>query len=233
MLGGRYRGSFRPLNDAIIDGRIQGAVAIVGCNNPRVMHDEAHFNLVKEFIANDYLVVQTGCGAIASAKYGLLLGEAMEMAGPGLESICEATGMPPVLHLGSCVDNSRILTVLTAVVEEGGLGDDISDLPAVGIAPEWMSEKALAIATYCAASGAYVLMGVTISGQGEPGGRRPALHRLGGEVRRQGGVRAGSEEDLREDRGAYPEEAEGAGHRHQEGARALRHGRKEGAACLR
>ena len=161
MLGGRYRASFRPLNDAIIDGRIQGAVAIVGCNNPRVVHDEAHFNLVREFIANDYLVVQTGCGSIASAKYGLLTGEAMEYAGPGLRSICEATGMPPVLHLGSCVDNSRILTILTAVVEEGGLGDDISDLPAVGIAPEWMSEKALAIGTYCAASGAYVLFGVT------------------------------------------------------------------------
>jgi anaerobic carbon-monoxide dehydrogenase catalytic subunit len=125
------------------------------------MHDQAHFDLVKEFIANDYLVVQTGCGAIASAKYGLLLGEAMEMAGPGLRSICEATGMPPVLHLGSCVDNSRILTVLTAVAEEGGLGDDISDIPAVGIAPEWMSEKAIAIGTYCAASGAYVLFGVT------------------------------------------------------------------------
>ena len=161
MLGGRYRASFRPLNDAIIDGRIQGAVAIVGCNTPRAVQDESHFNLVKEFIANDYLVVQTGCGSLASAKYGLLLGEAMEDAGPGLRSICEATGMPPVLHLGSCVDNSRILTILTAVCEEGGLGDDISDLPAVGIAPEWMSEKALAIGAYCAASGAYVLFGVT------------------------------------------------------------------------
>ena len=76
----------------------------------------------------------------------------MEFAGPGLREICEAIGIPPVLHLGSCVDNSRILTVLTAVVEEGGLGDDISDLPAVGIAPEWISEKALEIATYCVAS---------------------------------------------------------------------------------
>ncbi len=161
MLGGRYRASFRPLNDAIIDGRIQGAVAIVGCNNPRVVHDEAHYDLVKEFIANDYLVVQTGCGSIASAKYGLMTGEALEYAGPGLRSICEATGMPPVLHLGSCVDNSRILTILSSVVAEGGLGDDISDLPAVGIAPEWMSEKALAIGTYFAASGAYVLFGVT------------------------------------------------------------------------
>jgi len=161
MLGGKYRASFRPLNDAIIDGRIQGAVAIVGCNNPRVVHDQSHFDLVKEFIANDYLVVQTGCGSLASGKYGLMLGETLEYAGPGLRSICEATGMPPVLHLGSCVDNSRILTILSAVVAEGGLGDDISDLPAVGIAPEWMSEKALSIGAYCAASGAYVLFGVT------------------------------------------------------------------------
>jgi carbon-monoxide dehydrogenase catalytic subunit len=68
--------------------------------------------------------------------------------------------MPPVLHIGSCVDNSRILTVLTQVVAEGGLGDDISDVPAVGMAPEWMSEKALAIGAYCAASGAYVLFGI-------------------------------------------------------------------------
>jgi carbon-monoxide dehydrogenase catalytic subunit len=67
--------------------------------------------------------------------------------------------MPPVLHMGSCVDNTRILTVLTQVVEEGGLGDDIDQVPAVGLAPEWMSEKALAIGTYCVASGAYVIFG--------------------------------------------------------------------------
>ena len=84
----------------------------------------------------------------------------MEMAGPGLREVCEAVGIPPVLHMGSCVDNSRILTVLTQMATEGGLGDDVSDLPAVGIAPEWMSEKALAIGTYAAASGAYVLFGV-------------------------------------------------------------------------
>jgi carbon-monoxide dehydrogenase catalytic subunit len=116
---------------------------------------------VRELLKNDVLFVETGCGAIASGKYGHLLPEAaLEMAGPGLREVCEATGMPPVLHMGSCVDNSRILTVLSQVVEEGGLGDDISDVPAVGIAPEWMSEKAISIATYCAASGAYVIMGI-------------------------------------------------------------------------
>jgi carbon-monoxide dehydrogenase catalytic subunit len=126
-----------------------------------MQQDFQHDFLVRELLKRDILVVQTGCGAIASGKYGFLLGEAMEHAGPGLREVLEATGMPPVLHMGSCVDNSRILTVLTQVVEEGGLGDDISDVPAVGIAPEWMSEKALAIASYCAASGAYVILGIT------------------------------------------------------------------------
>lgn len=156
MLGGKFRGSFRPLNDAIIDGRIQGIVGIVGCNNARCTHDKYHNYLTKEFISRDYLVVQTGCGALSTAKCGLMKSEAMELAGDGLRSICEAVGIPPVLHLGSCIDNSRILTVVSDMVREGGLGDDISDLPIAGVAPEWMSEKALSIGTYFAASGAYV-----------------------------------------------------------------------------
>lgn len=160
MLGGVYRASFRALNDSVIEGRILGVAGVVGCNNPRVTHDEAHNYIARELIRNDVLVVQTGCGAVANAKYGLLAPEALEYAGPGLREVCEAVGIPPVLHLGSCVDNSRILTVLTNCVTEGGLGDDISDLPAVGIAPEWMSEKALSIGTYYVASGLYVLFGV-------------------------------------------------------------------------
>lgn len=159
MLGGKFRGSFRPLNDAIISGRIQGAVAIVGCSNPRTPHDDSHRYLVEEFIKNDILVVMTGCAAQGAAKAGYMTPETMDMAGEGLKEICEAVGIPPVLHLGSCVDNSRVLTVLTEVVHEGGLGEDISDLPAVGIAPEWYSEKALTIALYAVASGADVIFG--------------------------------------------------------------------------
>ncbi|MBM3705572.1 MAG: anaerobic carbon-monoxide dehydrogenase catalytic subunit [Actinobacteria bacterium] len=156
MLGGKFRESFRPLNDGIIDGRIQGIVAIVGCNNARMTQDKYHNYLAKEFIKRDYLVVQTGCGAISTAKCGIMTPEAMEEAGEGLRSICEAVGIPPILHLGSCVDNSRILTIASEIVKEGGLGEDLSDLPAAGIAPEWMSEKALSIGTYFAASGVYV-----------------------------------------------------------------------------
>ncbi|TET50987.1 MAG: carbon monoxide dehydrogenase, partial [Anaerolineales bacterium] len=159
-LGGFYRGSFRPLNDAIVAGRIRGVVANIGCNNARVCHDSLHNYVVTEFIKNDVLVVETGCAAIASAKMGYMTPEAaLELAGPGLREVCETVGMPPVLHMGSCVANSRILTVLSQMATEAGLGDDISDIPAVGMAPEWMSEKALAIATYCVASGAYVIMG--------------------------------------------------------------------------
>jgi len=169
MLGGSYRASFRPLNDAIMAGRIRGVAAVVGCNNPRSSQDYLHNYVTQELLKQDVLVVETGCGAIASAKLGLLLGEAgLDKVGPGLREVCEAIGIPPVLHMGSCVDNTRILTVLTQMVEEGGLGDDISQIPAVGLAPEWMSEKALSIGTYCVASGAYVIFGGSSPVSGMP-----------------------------------------------------------------
>jgi carbon-monoxide dehydrogenase catalytic subunit len=169
MLGGTYRASFRPLNDAIMSGRIRGVAAVVGCNNPRSQHDYLHTQVTRELLKQDVLVVETGCGAIASAKLGLLLGEAgLDQVGPGLREVCETVGIPPVLHMGSCVDNTRILTVLTQMVEEGGLGDDIDQVPAVGLAPEWMSEKALSIGTYCVASGAYVIFGGSSPVSGMP-----------------------------------------------------------------
>jgi carbon-monoxide dehydrogenase catalytic subunit len=160
MLGGRFRSTFRPLNDAIIDGRIRGVAGVVGCNNPKKNLDGTIVPLVKELIKNDVLVLLTGCAAITCAKAGLLTPEtARSMAGPGLAEVCEAVGMPPVLHMGSCVDNSRILTAACDVLLEGGLGEDISDLPAAGAAPEWMSEKAVAIGHYFVASGMLVLLG--------------------------------------------------------------------------
>ena len=169
MLGGTYRASFRPLNDAIMSGRIRGVAAIVGCNNPRSKQDYLHTYVAEQLLKQDVLIVETGCGAIAAAKLGLLLGEAgLDKVGPGLREVCETVGIPPILHMGSCVDNSRILTVLTQMVAEGGLGDDIDQVPAVGLAPEWMSEKALAIATYCVASGAYVIFGGSSPVSGMP-----------------------------------------------------------------
>ncbi|MBI2868757.1 MAG: anaerobic carbon-monoxide dehydrogenase catalytic subunit [Chloroflexi bacterium] len=162
LLGGLFRASYRPLNDNIINGRIRGVAGVVGCNNVRWPHNEAHNAMVKELIKNDVLVIQTGCSAMASAEAGLMVPEAAaQYAGEGLASVCETVGIPPVLHLGACVDNSRILVAATAMVKHGGLGVDISDLPVAGAAPEWMSEKAIAIGQYFVASGVYTVFGVT------------------------------------------------------------------------
>jgi len=161
LLGGMFRASYRPLNDNIINGRIRGVAGVVGCNNARVKHNEGHIAMVKELIKNDVLVLTTGCNAIACAEAGLMVPEAAaEYAGAGLAEVCETVGIPPVLHLGSCVDNSRILIAATAMVKDGGLGDDISDLPVAGAAPEWMSEKAISIGQYFVASGVFTVFGV-------------------------------------------------------------------------
>lgn len=161
MLGGTFRSSYTPLNDNIINGRIRGVAGVVGCTNPRVKQDWVHVEMVKELIKNDVLVVQTGCSQIAIAKAGLYTPEAAHLAGSGLREVCEAVGMPPVLGLGSCVDNSRILIACSEMVKVGGLGDSIADLPVAGAAPEWMSEKAISIGHYFVASGVFTVFGVT------------------------------------------------------------------------
>ncbi len=168
-LGGRFRASYRPLNDNIINGRVRGAAGVVGCNNPKQVHDYGHIAMIKELIKNDVLVVSTGCSAIAAAKAGLMRPEAAaKYCGKGLAEVCETVGIPPVLHVGSCVDNSRILTILANIVAEGGLGDDISDLPVAGAAPEWMSEKAVSIGMYFVASGVYTVIGEPLPVLGAP-----------------------------------------------------------------
>jgi carbon-monoxide dehydrogenase catalytic subunit len=160
IIGGRYHSTWRPVNEGIISGRIRGIAGVVGCNNPKLRHDWGHTRMVKELIKNDVLVVVTGCSAIANAKAGLLRPEAAsEFAGGGLREICDAVGIPPVLHMGSCVDNSRVLIACCELLREGGLGDDISQLPVAGAAPEWMSEKAIAIGFYFVASGVFTVFG--------------------------------------------------------------------------
>jgi carbon-monoxide dehydrogenase catalytic subunit len=168
-LGGTFRGTYYTLNDNIINGRIRGVAAVVGCNNARTKHNEGHIAVVKELLKNDVLVLNTGCNGIACAMEGLLTPEAASVhCGPGLAEVCETVGIPPVLHLGSCVDISRILLAGTEVVKAGGLGDDICDLPLAASAPEWMSEKAISIGQYVVSSGVYTVFGVTLPTSGAP-----------------------------------------------------------------
>lgn len=150
-------GSLNPLIDAIKSGSIKGIAAIVGCNNPKYKQDHSHITFARQLIKEDVLVVGTGCAMIACAKNGLLLPEAAAGAGPGLKAVCESLGIPPVLHMGSCVDISRILYVAAAIANT--LNADISDLPVVAAAPEWMSEKAVSIGVYAVASGIYTILG--------------------------------------------------------------------------
>jgi carbon-monoxide dehydrogenase catalytic subunit len=163
---GALGGTLDPLLDAIKSGAIRGIAGVVGCNNPKIRHDYGHLALVEELIKNDVLVLNTGCNAIACAKAGLLLPEAAEKAGEGLKGVCKALGVPPVLHMGSCVDISRILVAAAAVAN--ALGVDISDLPVAGAAPEWMSEKAVSIGTYVVSSGIYTVLGTVPQVLGSP-----------------------------------------------------------------
>jgi carbon-monoxide dehydrogenase catalytic subunit len=150
-------GSLTPLVQAIAAGDIRGAVGIVGCNNPKIKQDSLNVGLAKELIKKDILVLVTGCVTTAAGKAGLLLPDAIEMAGPGLKKVCGSLGIPPVLHYGSCVDNARILQLCAALANE--LNVDISDLPVGASSPEWYSEKAAAIGLYAVASGIYTHLG--------------------------------------------------------------------------
>jgi len=155
---GALGGTPKPLVDAIVAGTIRGAVAVVGCNNPKLPQDLEHIELTRQLIENDILVLVTGCAAVANGKAGQMLPESAALAGPGLRSVCEALGIPPVLHMGSCVDNSRVIALAAALASY--LGVDIDQLPLAGAAPEWYSEKAVAIGAYVVASGITTVLGV-------------------------------------------------------------------------
>ena len=151
-------GTTKPLLECITSGVIRGAVAMVGCNNPKVRPDTAHIELMKKMIANDIIIIASGCSAQAAAKAGLMDKEAKELCGAGLKRVCELADIPPVLHMGSCVDISRMMILAAELAKDSGL--NISQLPVVGCAPEWMSEKAVSNGNYVVATGIDTFLGV-------------------------------------------------------------------------
>ncbi len=159
-------GSLKPLLDVIVSGKIRGCAAIVGCNNPHIRHDYAHVALAKELIKRDVLCVETGCASIACAKAGLMLPESIAQAGKGIQEVCGSLGIPPVLHMGSCVDNTRILNLVAELAKLAGVR--IDQLPVAGAAPEWYSPKAVTIAEYAVGSGVSTVLGVMPRVGGSP-----------------------------------------------------------------
>ena len=151
-------GTTKPLLECITSGVLRGAVAMVGCNNPRVRPDLAHIELMKKLVANDIIIIASGCSAQAAAKAGLMDKRAKDVCGAGLKRVCELADIPPVLHMGSCVDISRMLVLAATLAKDSGL--HISQLPVVGCAPEWMSEKAVSIGNYVIGSGLDTFLGV-------------------------------------------------------------------------
>jgi len=151
-------GTLKPLADVVKAGVLRGAVAMVGCNNPKVRPDYGHIEMMKTLLKNDIILVVTGCSAQAAAKAGLMDPDAKEYCGEGLKRVCELVGIPPVLHMGSWVDISRMMILVSDLAKDWGC--NISELPAVGCAPEWMSEKAVSIGNYVVATGIDTFLGV-------------------------------------------------------------------------
>ncbi|MDR2455379.1 MAG: carbon monoxide dehydrogenase, partial [Deltaproteobacteria bacterium] len=170
-LGSNGSGPLGPLAEAIASGAIKGVAAILGCNNVRVAPgasgEEPHVELARKLIEEEILVLTTGCAAMACGRAGLLKSEAAEGAGEKLKAFCQKAGLPPVIHLGSCIDNSRVLTALSELAKSGKVGS-LANLPAAVAAPGWTTEQILATCFYFAASGLDVFLGVTFPIQGVP-----------------------------------------------------------------
>jgi carbon-monoxide dehydrogenase catalytic subunit len=142
----------KPVIDSVAAGGILGFAGVIGCSSVKFRDTAMTEAMVKELLAKDVLVVTTGCTAHICGQAGLLTSEAtLQYCGEGLKGVLTAVGnaaglggpLPPVWHMGSCVDNSRIVDLLAAVA--GRLGVKISQLPAVGSAPELVQEKAISI----------------------------------------------------------------------------------------
>jgi carbon-monoxide dehydrogenase catalytic subunit len=152
-----------PVVEAIASGDILGAVGIVGCPNPKLRQSSMTERMAAELLRNNVLIVTTGCVNHILAQAGFLTGEATEkFAGDKLKKVLTALGraaglgapLPPVLHMGSCVDNSRIYDLLAALA--GKIGVEISQLPVAGSAPEFITEKAISIGSFFLAAGILV-----------------------------------------------------------------------------
>lgn len=165
----------KPLLDNIVNGNISGVCLFAGCNNVKIPQDRNFIIMIKELARRDVLILATGCASGAFARHGIMTPQATEKyAGPGLKAVLTALGnaaglnapLPLVLHTGSCVDNSRAVSIAVAIANK--LGVDLDKLPVVVSAPEASMEKAVSIATWTVALGLPTHVGVVPPVTGSP-----------------------------------------------------------------
>ncbi len=151
-------GSWKPLIDLIVSGRIKGLAGVVGCSSVAYGHDTLTAELTRELIAKDILVLTAGCSSGGLENIGLMTPEAAELAGPNLKAVCKELGIPPVLNFGPCLAIGRLEIVATEIAQE--LGVDLPQLPLVLSAAQWLEEQALADGAFALALGLPLHLGV-------------------------------------------------------------------------
>lgn len=155
------------LTDAIEAGQIKGVALFAGCSNLKGLQDQNHIGIVTELLKNDVFVISTGCAAQSFARFGILDPERRdEYVGEGLKVFLSQFdgkaglkyNLPAVLHMGSCVDNTRGSDLLMDMARE--LGVDTPKVPFVASAPEAMSGKSVAIGCWAITLGIPTHVGV-------------------------------------------------------------------------
>jgi carbon-monoxide dehydrogenase catalytic subunit len=126
------------------NGRIRGVVNLVGCNNPKVVYEEAVVKVADELIAHDVLALTNGCAAYALLKLGFCLPEGLAGAGPGLNAALTPHKLPPVWHMGECLDNARASAFFRAIANVAD--EPLKRLPLAFSSPEWSNEKGIGAA---------------------------------------------------------------------------------------
>ena len=157
VLGGRFRACYQPLIDAILSGRVRGVAAVVGCAGSGGADDAGHAALATELVGRDILVLTSGSAQIDCGQAGLLAPEAKVRAGPGLAEVCEAVGIPPVVALGSCIENSRILVICNELLKQAGL-EDFAQLPVAGAYVGPVNARVASVGQYFVGSGVLVVV---------------------------------------------------------------------------
>lgn len=140
--GKHFEHGLQTLAEALRSGAIQGIVNLVGCNNPRLVYEKSIAEVAQILIQNNILVLTNGCASFALLKLGFCSVKALEQTGDSLREFLK--DVPPVWHLGECLDNARASGFFAGISK--ALDVPIKDLPYAFISPEWSNEKGICAA---------------------------------------------------------------------------------------